>query len=79
MMTCQELVELVSDYVDDRLDAQVRERFEAHLGVCPDCREYVDQMRGSVRALGGLPEDALSAAARDELLRAFTGWEDQGA
>jgi anti-sigma factor RsiW len=79
MMTCQELVELVSDYVDDRLDAQVRERFEAHLGVCPDCREYVDQMRGSVRALGGLPEDALSAAARDELLRAFAGWEDQGA
>jgi len=78
-MTCQQLVELVSDYVDDRLDAPVRERFEAHLGVCPDCREYVDQVRESVRALGGLPEDALSAATRDELLRAFTGWEDQGA
>ena len=62
--------------VFDEVLPEFRERFEAHLGVCPDCREYVDQVRESVRALGGLPEDALSAATRDELLRAFTGWED---
>jgi anti-sigma factor RsiW len=76
MMTCRQLVELVSDYLENRLDPGVREQFEAHLGVCPDCREYVEQVRESVRALGGLPEDALSAATRDELLRAFTGWQD---
>jgi anti-sigma factor RsiW len=76
-MTCRQLVELVSDYLEGRLEPPTRERFEAHLGVCPDCREYVDQMRDTVRALGGLPEDALSAATRDELLRAFAGWEDE--
>ena len=75
-MTCQQLVELVSDYLDDRLDARAREQFEAHLAVCPDCREYVDQVRHTVRTLGRLPEDALSAAARDDLLRAFANWRD---
>jgi anti-sigma factor RsiW len=76
MMTCRQLVELVSDYLDGRLEQRAREKFEAHLEVCPDCREYVDQVRRSVRALNGLPEDALSAAARDELLRAFARWEE---
>jgi anti-sigma factor RsiW len=74
MLTCQQLVELVSDYLDGCLDPPTRERFEAHVAVCPGCREYVDQLRHTVRALGRLQEDALSAAARDELLRAFAGW-----
>jgi anti-sigma factor RsiW len=75
VITCRQLVELVSDYLEDRLDAQRRERFEAHLAVCPDCREYVDQVRHTVSALGRLPEASLSVAARDELLRAFADWE----
>jgi anti-sigma factor RsiW len=75
MMTCRQLVELVSDYLEARLDVRSRERFEAHLAVCPDCREYVDQVRRTVRALGRLPEDSLSDAAREALLRAFAGWE----
>jgi anti-sigma factor RsiW len=74
-MNCKQLVELVSDYLEGRLDARRRERLEAHLAVCPDCREYVDQVRHTVGALGRLPEDSLSAAKRDELLRAFAGWE----
>jgi anti-sigma factor RsiW len=73
-MTCRQLVELVSDYLDDRLDPGAHERFEAHLAVCPDCREYVDQVRHTVRALGRLPEEALSVNTRDELLKAFSGW-----
>jgi anti-sigma factor RsiW len=75
-MTCRELVELVSDYVEGRLSERERERFDGHLGVCPDCREYVEQVRLTIGALGGLPEESLSAAARDDLLRAFAGWQD---
>jgi len=75
VITCRELVELVSDYLEGRLDARHRERFEAHLAVCPDCREYVDQVRHTVRALGRLPEESLSGAARAELRRAFAGWD----
>jgi anti-sigma factor RsiW len=65
----------VSDYLEGRLDARRRERLDAHLTVCPGCREYVDQVRHTVSALGRLPEDGLSGAVREELLRAFAGWE----
>jgi anti-sigma factor RsiW len=74
-MTCRQLVELVSDYHEDRLDPDERERFEDHLGLCQDCREYVEQMRLTLRALGRLPEESLSPAARDGLLEAFRTWQ----
>ena len=74
-MTCRELVALVTDYLEGRLPAGDRSRFEAHLDVCADCRAYVEQMRGTVAALGRLPdEERLSDGVRDELLRAFGTW-----
>jgi anti-sigma factor RsiW len=73
-MTCRELVELVTDYLEDRLEEADRHRFDGHLDECPDCREYVEQMRQTVRALGTVSEDALSAPARDALLDAFESW-----
>ncbi len=76
MITCRQMVELVSDYLEDRLDAPARERFEEHLAVCPDCQEYVEQVRRTVLTLGRLPaEEELSPAARDEVLRAFADWQ----
>jgi anti-sigma factor RsiW len=48
-MTCQELVELVTDYLEDALTPEERERFEAHLDDCPGCRAYVEQMRVTIR------------------------------
>jgi predicted anti-sigma-YlaC factor YlaD len=74
-VTCQQLVELVSDYLEDRLATEERERFEDHLGLCADCRAYVEQMRATLRALGRLPEESLSPAARDGLLEAFRTWQ----
>ena len=73
-MTCRELVELVTDYLEDRLGEADRRRFDEHLDVCADCREYVEQMRHTVRGLGRLPEDTLSPSARDALLHAFRDW-----
>jgi anti-sigma factor RsiW len=73
-LTCRELVELVTDYLEERLSATDRARFEEHLAICADCREYVEQMRHTLRALGRLPEERLSATARAELLNAFRSW-----
>jgi predicted anti-sigma-YlaC factor YlaD len=73
-MTCRELVELVTDRLEGRLEEGDRRRFDEHLGECPDCREYVEQMRQTVRTLGTMSEDALSAPARDALLHAFQSW-----
>jgi anti-sigma factor RsiW len=73
-MPCRELVELVTDYLEDRLPPADRARFEAHLEQCDACRTYLDQFRATIRALGRLPEESLSLEARTTLLDAFRGW-----
>jgi anti-sigma factor RsiW len=73
-MPCRELVELVTDYLEDRLPPADRVRFEAHLATCEACRLYLEQFRQTVRTLGRLPEETLSPEARNALLAAFRGW-----
>jgi anti-sigma factor RsiW len=68
---CIEVVELVSDYLDGNLDPETHERVAAHLELCPPCVTYVEQVRGTVAALGRLPSAALSAGAVEELEAAF--------
>jgi anti-sigma factor RsiW len=73
-MPCRELVELITDYLEGRLSPVDRSRFEAHLDECEACRTYLDQFRRTIRVLGRLPEESLSAEARDTLLAAFRDW-----
>jgi anti-sigma factor RsiW len=73
-MPCRELVELITDYLEDCLSPVDRARFEAHLADCEACRTYLEQFRQTIRALGRLPEEALSAQARTALLDVFRGW-----
>jgi anti-sigma factor RsiW len=68
---CQEIVELVTDYLEGVLDPDMAVEVEAHLELCDGCDIYVEQMRATVRALGKVPLDTLSEAALDELIRAF--------
>ncbi len=73
-MTCQQMVELVTHYLEDRLPAGERARFEQHLAVCDGCQAYVEQMRALVDELGRLPEVAVPAALETDLLEAFRDW-----
>ena len=73
-MPCQELVELVTAYLEDRLAPLDRQRFEAHLDQCEACRTYLDQFRATIQVLGRLPQESLSPEARTALLDAFRGW-----
>lgn len=73
-MPCRELVELVTDYLEDRLSPPDRARFEAHLGDCEACRTYLEQFRQTIRALGRLPDESLSPETRAALVQAFRGW-----
>ena len=70
-MPCKELVEVITEYLEDRLSATDRKRFEAHLAQCDACRTYLDQFRQTIRSLGRLPEESLSAQAKAALLAAF--------
>jgi predicted anti-sigma-YlaC factor YlaD len=73
-LTCQELVEIVSDYLEGALSEADRERFDAHLEVCEGCRRYLDQMRTTIRVVGTLTEDDLDPGARVQLLQLFREW-----
>lgn len=70
-MTCRELTEGVTDYLQGMLPAGRWLRFQLHLGLCRGCRAYLSQMRRTVRALGALPDAPPPPDVRAELLRRF--------
>ena len=75
-MTCQEVVELVTEYFDGALDPAERRRFEEHLVDCPYCENYLAQMRSTIEATGRLDPETLSPAASNGLLDAFRDWKE---
>jgi len=73
-MACRELVEVVTDYLEGALGAVDRARFEAHLADCGGCRDYLDQMRRTIQAVGRIDAERLPAELRDGLLASFRDW-----
>jgi anti-sigma factor RsiW len=74
-LTCQELVELVTDYLEGALSAAQRARFEEHLTTCTGCRNYLAQMRQTIKLTGMLTEESIAPQARDDLLGVFRSWK----
>jgi anti-sigma factor RsiW len=77
-LTCQELVELVTDYFDGALTPADRERFVAHLAECEGCVNHVRQVEKTITAVGALREQHLQPDTRDALLAAFRNWNRRG-
>ena len=77
-LSCREVVELVTDYLEGALDDEERTRFEVHLVFCSGCERYLEQMRGTIAAVGGAAP-VEEADVPDELLEAFRGWRRQTA
>jgi predicted anti-sigma-YlaC factor YlaD len=75
-MACQELVEVITDYLEGTLPASDRVRFDTHLSKCAACREYLEQIRALIRLSGGLTVQTIEPATRESLLRAFRRWRD---
>jgi anti-sigma factor RsiW len=73
-LSCQELVELVTDYLEGALPDGLRARFEEHVAHCTGCTTYLEQMRATIRATGTLSPESLSPEAERALLDAFRGW-----
>ena len=74
MVTCADIVKLVTDYLEGRLTPAERRRFEGHIAICPPCREYLAQMRTTVDLVGGLREEDVPPEMEDHLLAAFRDW-----
>jgi len=76
-MACMELVEVVTEYFEGTLPPRARERLEAHLAECPGCRDYLEQMRETLRLLGHLTEELIPPSGREELLHLFRSWKHE--
>jgi len=73
-LTCQEVVELVNDYLSATMPAADRERFADHLAACPACTTYLEQMRTTIELTGRLREDDLGEDQKRDLVEAFRRW-----
>jgi anti-sigma factor RsiW len=76
-LTCREVVELVTDYLDGTLPAGAAAGVRAHLEECAGCEAYVEQLRQTVRALAAAPLPVLPEQTRLDLLAAFRRRDDR--
>ena len=74
-LTCKELVELVTGYLDGTLSARRRRRFEAHIAACDRCTAYLAQMEMTIRVTGTLTQEQVTDEQREVLLAAFRDWK----
>lgn len=75
MLSCREVTELLTDFVEGRMSWWDRLRFQLHLGMCRHCREYLRQMKITQRLLGSLPPQPPPPEVEAELLRRFRDWK----
>jgi anti-sigma factor RsiW len=76
-ISCQEIVELVTDYLEGALSRDERKAFEAHIAGCANCTSYLDQMRQAIRLTGQLTEESLEPELRSQLVDAFRSFRRQ--
>jgi|1186.fasta_scaffold483850_2 anti-sigma factor RsiW len=74
-LSCQELVELVTDYLEGRLPESDLARFDAHIEACDHCVTYLEQIRSTITISGTLTEKTLPPGAADALLAEFRNWK----
>ena len=73
-MVCRQAVELVTDYLEGTLSQAQRRRFEAHIARCPDCPEYLAQIRAVIALAGSVTPDDLTPRMRDEFTSLYRRW-----
>jgi anti-sigma factor RsiW len=80
-ISCREIVELMTDYLEARLSDEDRLVFERHIAQCSPCRDYLAQLRMTIKHVGELhtPDEAdILPATREALLEAFRGFKRKG-
>ncbi|HQE16643.1 MAG TPA: zf-HC2 domain-containing protein [Mycobacterium sp.] len=73
-MDCNELVELVTAYLDGALDAETRASFDEHLLDCDGCGNYLEQFRVTIATVGAIESEDLDPDYRGRLIETFRDW-----
>ncbi len=76
-LVCQQVVELITDYLEGALPRAQRRRLDAHLAGCEHCSEYLEQMRATIRLTGRLEPQDLTPAMREEFSALYRRWRAQ--
>ena len=79
LLTCKEIVRLVTDYVEGGLDSATRARFEDHVVICPPCRAHFAQMRRTIATAGRLREVDVDPEFETAIVALFHDWRDEQA
>lgn len=75
MLTCADIVKLITDYDEGRLTPEERRRFEEHVSICPPCRSFLVQMRTTAELVGELREEDVPPEMEQHLIAAFRDWK----
>lgn len=73
-LACRQVVALLTDYLEDALSKGERRRLERHLAGCPHCREYLEQLRVTIRAAGEIDADEIDDETANELVAMYRRW-----
>ena len=73
-LTCHEVIELLSNYIEGVLSADDHRRVDDHLALCDGCATYLDQMREAIRLTGMVTEEQVPEEEKAALLTAFRDW-----
>jgi anti-sigma factor RsiW len=77
-LVCQQVVELVTEYLEGALSRSQRRRFEAHLAGCEHCAEYLEQMRATIRLTGRLRVEDLTPEMQEDFAALYRRWRSEG-
>ncbi len=76
-LACQQVVELMTDYLEGALTRRQRRRFERHLRGCPNCTAYLEQLRATIASVGRVEPESLDQQTRDDLLDLFRRYQEE--
>jgi anti-sigma factor RsiW len=76
-LACRQAIELMTDYLEGSLSRRQRRRLEAHLRACPNCSNYLEQIRLTIRLSSALDPEDLSPEAVDDLTQLYRRWLDE--
>ena len=74
-LSCQEIVELVTDYLEQALLPETQAQFEQHVAECPGCQTYIEQVKLTIEMLRKLSEEPVFPGTKQELIEAFRKWK----
>jgi predicted anti-sigma-YlaC factor YlaD len=76
-LVCQQAIELLTDYLEGSLSRRQKRRLEGHLRACPNCSNYLEQIRITIKLTGAIEPEELTPVAVDDLTELYRRWRGE--